>query len=119
MRRSVTFVLALRQERLSNFPSNLVCKDTPASKLPKGRFKTRESNIPKSVDASNQHFLKPLFVGKRSVEFLLNKIVLFMLVWEDSITLTSFGDDLTLGIILNRPSLLTRSNALVRLITDI
>ena len=78
-----------------------------------------ELYIPKSVGASTQSCLKPFFMGNGSDKFPLNETVPFISLWKDSIMLASFGGNSTLGKILNRPSKLTRSNALVRSIKDI
>ena len=71
--------------------------------------------IPKSVEARTQPCLTPPRISNGSEELPLNCTVPFVSVWKDSIMLCSLGGQPTVGRILNRPSLLTRSNAFVRL----
>ena len=70
--------------------------------------------MPKSVGARTQPCLTPLQISNGSEELQLNCTVPFVSVWKDSIMLCTLGGQPIFGRTLKRPSLLTRSNALVR-----
>ena len=70
--------------------------------------------VPKSIGARTQPCLTPLRILNGSEKLPLNCTVPFVSVWKYSIMLCSLGGQPIFGGTLNRPSLLTRSNALVR-----
>ena len=83
-------------------------------------FSNRPKKVPKSIVllfvARTQPCLTPLRILNASEKLPLNCTVPFMSVWKDSIMLCSLGGQPIFVRTLNlkRPSLLIRSNALVR-----
>ena len=111
-----TFVLALslRPARLKSLPSDRVRRYIPYVVVSKACFSTRPKKISKSVGARTQPCLTPLRISNGSEELPLNCTVPFVSNWTDSIMLCSLGGQPIFWRTLKRPSLLTRSNALVR-----
>ena len=70
--------------------------------------------VPKSIGARTQPCLTLLRISNGSEKLPLICTVPFVSVWKYSIMLCSLGGQPIFGGTLNRPSLLTRSNALVR-----
>ena len=113
IRTSRTFVLALRRARLKSLPSERV-RRIPSIVVSKTCFSNRPKKVPKSIGARTQPCLTPLRISNGSEELPLNCTVPFVSVWKYSIMLCSLGGQPIFGRTLKRPSLLTRSNALVR-----
>ena len=115
MRVSRTFVLTFRWARLKRLPSDLVCRQILSCAVPNACLRRRVKKIPKRIGASTQPYLTLLHISKGSERLPLNCTVHFMLEWKGSIKLCSLGGQPILQRALKRPSLLTRSKALVRL----
>ena len=77
-------------------------------------FSNMPKKIPKNVAARTQPCLTPLRISSGSEGLTLNCTVPFESEWKDSIMLCSLGGQPIFGRNLKRPSLLTRSNTLVR-----
>ena len=103
MRTLRTFVLALRRTRLKSL----------LSLMSNACFSNRPKKIPTIVGERTQPCLTPLRISNGSMELPLKCTVPFVSVWKDSIVLCSLGGQPIFGRTLKRPSLLTRSNALV------
>ena len=113
MRSLRNFVLALRRARLKSMSSERVRKWIPSVVVSKTCFSNRPKKVPKSIGARTQPCLTPLRISNVSEKLPLNCTVPFVSVWKDSIMLCSLGGQPIFGRTLKRPSLLTRSNALV------
>ena len=114
MRSLRTFVLALRRARLKILPSDRVRRLIPSVVVSKTCFSNWPKKVPKSIGARTQPCLTPLMISNFSEKLPLICTVHFVSVWKDSIMLCSLGGQQIFGRTLKRPSLLTRSNALVR-----
>ena len=86
----------------------------PAFVVLKACFRSTEKKTPKRVGASTQPCLTPLQMLNASDMLPSKRTVPCMLLWKDSRKLRSFGGQPMRGRILKRPSLLTRSKALVK-----
>lgn len=85
-----------------------------ARSVSKVYFKSMAKKIPKRFAARTQPCLTPLCMSIDSVVLPLYYNVLFMFRWKNSIRLCSYSGHPILGRILNRPSLLSKSNAFVK-----
>ena len=86
----------------------------PAFVVLKACLRSTERKIPKRVEASAQPCLTPLRMLSAPDMLPSNRTVPCMLLWKDSRKLRTFGGLPIRGRILKRPSLLTRSKALVK-----
>ena len=109
-----TFVLALRRERLKSLSSERVRNKIPSVVVSKTCFSNRPKTVPKSIGARTKPCLTQLQISNGSEKLPLNCTVPFVSVWKDSTMLCRLGWQPMFGRTLKRPSLLTRSNALVR-----
>ena len=109
-----TFVLVLRRARLKSLLSERVRKYIPSVVVSNTCFSNRPKKLPKSIGARTQPCLTPLRISNVSEKLPLICTVPFLSVWKDSIMLCNLGGQPIFGRTLKRPSLLTRSNALVR-----
>ena len=106
------YVLLANDDTCNHNLSNL--RGGGVSTIFPGTYVPRYLAIPKSAGAKTQPCLTPLRISKGLEELPLTCAVIFVSVWKDSIMLCSLGGQPIFGITLKRPSLLTRSNALVR-----
>ena len=112
--RSWTLVLALSLERLKSFPSVLVRRQIPSAAGPNACFSITAKKIPNKVGARTHPCFAPLRMLKAADVEPSKTTVPFMSSWKDLMMLRSLGGHPILGRILKRPSLLTRSKAIVR-----
>ncbi len=77
--------------------------------------RSREKKMPKRVGANTHPCFTPLFMGKESEVDPSYRTVPFISVWKEIIMLRSFREQSIFPRSSNRPFLLTRSKALVRL----
>ena len=110
----LVFALAHNLEMLKRQPSDLEWRYTPSVDLLKACFKSRAKKTPKRVGVSMQPCLTPLLTPNSAEALPSNCTVLIIPLWKDLTMLRSFGGQPISHSILNRPSLLTRSNALAR-----
>ncbi|XP_074832157.1 uncharacterized protein LOC142001118 [Carettochelys insculpta] len=113
MRTSRTLELAFSLARLNSFPSDLVCSKMPSVEDPKACFSRSAKKIPNNVGASTHPCLTPLLILKASDNAPSYWMVPLMSSWNNWIILSNRGGQPILWSSLNRPSLLTKSKALV------
>ena len=110
----LTLVFGLNFAKLNSLPSGLVCREIPSWKSWNAFCRSVEKKIPNSVGARTHPCFTPLVILKGWDEVQSKLIVLWVFSWKDDIMLRSVGGHPIFFKILNHPSLLTKSKALVR-----